>query len=141
MFSRIAEVHTDRTGDAPSFIDNINVNPQDIGHFSADDAVAGIGSAAGSPNHDAAGSNSGAAYVFAIFGTDCNSNSMPDVCEAIVAGDFDADGHFDLGIDLGHAAGDTVLREFGRRIQTVLRPEDTVSRLQFNGAVSGGALQ
>jgi hypothetical protein len=52
MFSRIAEVHTDRTGDSPGFIDHIYVNPQDFGHFSADDAVAGIGSATGSPNHD-----------------------------------------------------------------------------------------
>jgi hypothetical protein len=50
VFSRIAEIHAHRTGNAAGFIDNVNVNPQDFSHFGADDAVAGIGSATGSPN-------------------------------------------------------------------------------------------
>ena len=54
MFSRIAEVHTDRTGNSTGFIDNINVNPQDFSHFSADDTIAGIGSATSTPNPNAA---------------------------------------------------------------------------------------
>ena len=39
-----------RTGNTTGFIDNVDVNAQDFSHFGADDAVAGIGSAAGTPD-------------------------------------------------------------------------------------------
>lgn len=38
----------------------------------------------------------GAAYGFAIGSVDCNENGVPDECDSLPAGDFDADGAVDL---------------------------------------------
>jgi hypothetical protein len=41
--------HSNRSGHAAGLVDHIDVDAQDFGHFGVDDAVAGVGPAAGAP--------------------------------------------------------------------------------------------
>ena len=46
----ICEIHTCRTGHASCFVDNVDIDAQEFGHFSTDNPVAGIGTTAGGPD-------------------------------------------------------------------------------------------
>ncbi len=52
----------------------------------------------------------------------------PDAC-ALAVMFIDLDGFKPVNDSFGHVAGDTVLREIGRRLQAIARPEDTVARV------------
>jgi diguanylate cyclase (GGDEF)-like protein len=52
----------------------------------------------------------------------------PEPC-ALAVMFIDLDGFKPVNDSFGHVAGDTVLREIGRRLQAVARPEDTVARV------------
>ena len=52
----------------------------------------------------------------------------PDSC-ALAVMFIDLDGFKPVNDSFGHVAGDTVLREIGRRLQAIARPEDTVARV------------
>jgi hypothetical protein len=50
MLPGITKIHADRTGNATGLVDDVDVDIQEFGHFSADNPVAGIGTAAGTPD-------------------------------------------------------------------------------------------
>ena len=52
----------------------------------------------------------------------------PDAC-ALAVMFIDLDGFKPVNDSFGHVAGDAVLREIGRRLQGIARPEDTVARV------------
>ena len=52
----------------------------------------------------------------------------PDAC-ALAVMFIDLDGFKPVNDSFGHVAGDAVLREIGRRLQAIARPEDTVARV------------
>ena len=54
--------------------------------------------------------------------------STPDTC-ALAVMFIDLDGFKPVNDSFGHVAGDSVLREIGRRLQAIARPEDTVARV------------
>ena len=53
---------------------------------------------------------------------------QPDAC-ALAVMFIDLDGFKPVNDSFGHVAGDAVLREIGRRLQAIARPEDTVARV------------
>jgi diguanylate cyclase (GGDEF)-like protein len=54
--------------------------------------------------------------------------STPESC-ALAVMFIDLDGFKPVNDSFGHVAGDAVLREIGRRLQAIARPEDTVARV------------
>jgi len=54
--------------------------------------------------------------------------SDPEAC-ALAVMFIDLDGFKPVNDSFGHVAGDAVLREIGRRLQAIARPEDTVARV------------
>ena len=54
--------------------------------------------------------------------------SHPESC-ALAVMFIDLDGFKPVNDSFGHVAGDAVLREIGRRLQAIARPEDTVARV------------
>ena len=54
--------------------------------------------------------------------------NAPDSC-ALAVMFIDLDGFKPVNDSFGHVAGDAVLREIGRRLQAIARPEDTVARV------------
>jgi diguanylate cyclase (GGDEF)-like protein len=56
------------------------------------------------------------------------SKPVSDAC-ALAVMFIDLDGFKPVNDSFGHVAGDTVLREVGRRLQAIARPEDTVARV------------
>ena len=56
------------------------------------------------------------------------AGDSPEPC-ALAVLFIDLDGFKPINDSFGHVAGDAVLREIGRRLQAVARPEDTVARI------------
>jgi diguanylate cyclase (GGDEF)-like protein len=56
------------------------------------------------------------------------AGTQPEPCSLAVLF-IDLDGFKPINDSFGHVAGDAVLREIGRRLQAVARPEDTVARV------------
>jgi diguanylate cyclase (GGDEF)-like protein len=54
--------------------------------------------------------------------------NTPEAC-ALAVMFIDLDGFKPVNDSFGHVAGDAVLREIGRRLQSIARPEDTVARV------------
>jgi hypothetical protein len=51
MLLRVGMAHSNRSGHTAGLVDHVDVDAQEFGHFGMDDAVAGVGPAAGPPNH------------------------------------------------------------------------------------------
>ena len=51
MFFAIGMTHSNGPGHAAGLVDHVDVDAQEFGHFGVDDAVAGVGAAAGTPDH------------------------------------------------------------------------------------------
>jgi hypothetical protein len=51
MLLRVGMAHSNGSGHTAGFVDHIDIDAQDFGHLPMDDAVAGVGAAAGPPDH------------------------------------------------------------------------------------------